>query len=145
MENKWKEAKIYKIVCNVSGEEYYGSTIKVLEERLRLHTIDKHCVSRYIIERGDYNIELIKHYPCNNLKELEEEESKYIRKNKCINVVIPNRTKKEWYEDNKEKINKQKREYNKIKIKCECGKIVRRDSIHKHRKSQKHLKFISTI
>ena len=34
---RYEEGKIYKVVCNITGEEYYGSTIKTLKERLRLH------------------------------------------------------------------------------------------------------------
>lgn len=112
MENKYQEGKIYKIVCNITGEIYYGSTIKTLEERLRLHKQNKNCVSRNIINRGDYKIELIKDYPCDSKYELVEEESKYIRENKCINFIIPHRTQKQYIEDNKEKIAQQMKEYN---------------------------------
>tara|TARA_R110002020_G_scaffold402401_1_gene612577 strand:- start:176 stop:487 length:312 start_codon:yes stop_codon:yes gene_type:complete len=94
MENKYQQGKIYKIVCNITNEIYYGSTKKTLKERLRLHILCRNCMSINIIDRGDYKIELIKDYPCNSKKELEEEESKYIRENECINIIIPNRTKK---------------------------------------------------
>ena len=104
MEKNYNQGKIYKIVCNITNEIYIGSTILELKERLRLHKTGKDCVCRNIINRGDYKIELIKDYPCNNRRELLEEESKYIRENKCINIQIPNRTDKEWREDNKEKL-----------------------------------------
>tara|TARA_R110001599_G_scaffold327406_1_gene540340 strand:- start:9 stop:536 length:528 start_codon:yes stop_codon:yes gene_type:complete len=164
--NKYQEGKIYKIVCNITNEIYYGSTIQTLEKRLISHKTRKSCVSRNIINRDNYKIELIKDYPCNNLKELEEEESNYIRNNICINKQIPNRTDKEWREDNKEKLkqdkknwyknnyqekkdtyNKNQREYyeknkeeiNK-KITCECGAIVNRRGLLEHKKSMKHLR-----
>jgi len=148
--NKYQEGKIYKIVCNITGEVYYGSTIDTLQERLRKHTTNYFSVSRYIIERGDYKIELIKNYPCNSKKELEEEESKYIRNNKCINVVIPNRTKKEWIKDNKEKVKQYKQKYKeknreqtnkklKEKVECECGSIIRKNDISAHRRTNKHI------
>ena len=153
MENKYQEGKIYKIVCNITGEVYIGSTIDTLQERLRKHTTNDFSVSRYIIERGDYKIEHIKDYPCNSKKELEEEESKYIRNNKCINVVIPNRTKKEWTEDNKEKVKQYKQKYKeknreqtnkkqKEKITCECGSIIRKNDISTHRRTKKHIKLL---
>jgi len=41
-------------------------------------------------------IVLIKYVCCETKKELEAEESMYIRNNKCINTVIPNRTRKEY-------------------------------------------------
>ena len=92
---RYQEGKIYKIVCNITGEVYIGSTIeKYLCDRLGTHKGHKDCVSRNIINRGDYKIELIKDYPCNSKKELEEEEGKYIRNNTCINIKIPHRTKK---------------------------------------------------
>lgn len=183
MENKYQEGKIYKIVCNITGEIYIGSTTRTLEDRLKGHKTDKDCVSRHIIERGNYQINLIKDYPCNNLWELEEEEAKYIRNNKCINHKIPHRTKKQWNEENKEhrkkygkkyrennkefikelsikyreenkeKLNIKKKEYyennkknilekSNEKITCECGCIVRRGGMTKHRKTNKHIKLM---
>tara|TARA_R110000796_G_scaffold242060_1_gene363985 strand:+ start:373 stop:927 length:555 start_codon:yes stop_codon:yes gene_type:complete len=180
--NKYQEGKIYKIVCNITNETYYGSTIKTLEERLRLHKYDKHCMSREIINGGNYEIILIKNYPCKSQYELEEEEGKYIRDNECINKKIPHRTNKEYYEDNKNKINKQVkkwgennkekvneykkkyRENNKEKIKewrdnnkeeinkkqkekitCECGSIINRNHLARHKKTIKHIKLAECI
>ena len=182
---RYKQAKIYKIVCNITGEIYYGSTIQTLQERLMGHKkTRKSCISRNIIDRGDYKIELIKDYPCNSKKELELEETKYIREINCINKNLPCRTPKEYYEDNKKEIleklknyyedNKDKKdkkieyqieyyeknkekilEYHKEyyeenkkeinkkaseKIECECGAIVRKSDIARHKKTLKHIK-----
>lgn len=154
MENKYKNGKIYKIVCNIKSETYYGSTIQTLRKRLIQHKTNKKikCVSRNIIDRGDYKMELIKDYPCNSRYELEEEEKKYIIENECINVKIPHRTQKEYKEDNKDKIkqywNDVKEEYNNKKaekITCECGAVIRRDSLTKHIKSFKHEKLTQCI
>tara|TARA_R110002020_G_scaffold269438_1_gene484768 strand:+ start:27 stop:548 length:522 start_codon:yes stop_codon:yes gene_type:complete len=173
MENKYNQGKIYKLVCNITNEIYYGSTIETLKERLRKHNCFKDCVSRNILERGDYEMILIKDYPCNSKWELEEEEGKYIRENKCINIVIPHRTMKEWYEDNKENQNQRMKKwrednseylkeyeknrpnkkeryekkniYNAEKITCECGCIIRRDSLAKHRRNKKHIDLINKI
>ena len=153
MENKYQQGKIYKIVCNITNEIYYGSTKETLKERLRLHILCRNCMSINIIDRGDYKIELIKDYPCNSKKELEEEESKYIRENECINIIIPNRTKKEWTKENRKKINNQVKERYKIfqqeilekakeRITCECGSILRKADIARHRRSKKHIKFL---
>jgi hypothetical protein len=166
--NKYQRGKIYKIVCNITGEVYYGSTIdERLNDRLSLHKKDKTCISRNIINGGDYKMELIKNYPCNSKYELQEEERKYILENECINIKIPNRTQKEWYEDNKDRIleklkqdrinnpekfkeqyenNKEKRlEKKKQKIKCECGALVRIDNLARHKKSMKHIKLTECI
>ena len=119
MEKNYNQGKIYKIVCNITNEIYIGSTIQDLNNRLASHKIRKSCMSKQIIERGDYEIILIKNYPCNSKYELEEEEAKYIRENECINKTIPHRTRKEWREENKEKIIEYKKEYyedNKEKI-----------------------------
>ena len=49
MENKYQEGKIYKIVCNITGEVYIESTIDKLKERLRKHTNNDINVSKYKI------------------------------------------------------------------------------------------------
>lgn len=175
-DNKYIRGKLYKIVCNITGETYYGSTIKTLNDRLTLHKNDKGCLSRNIISRGDYEIIPIKDYPCNSKYELEEEEAKYIRNNNCINRNIPHRTQKEYIEDNKEEIKKkrdikkeekktydnnyyknkkktklkQNSEYRKNnrelinkkqneKITCECGSVVSRVNLKRHKKSLNHI------
>ena len=120
--NNYQNGKIYKIVCNVTNEIYIGSTIQTLNKRLKNHKYSKNCKSINIINRGDYEIILIKDYPCDSKWELEEEEGKYIRENDCINRKIPHRTNEEWkehqkeyhkeyYENNKEKNKEKKKEY----------------------------------
>ena len=53
-------------------------------------------------------------FPCNNKKELEVRERHHIELLKPkLNKQLPTRTKKELYEDNKEKILEQKKQYNK--------------------------------
>ena len=136
---RYVNGKIYKIVCNITNEVYYGSTIKTLNGRLSSHTRRKTCICRNIINRGNYKIELIKDYPCNSKYELEEEEGKYIRENECINIVIPHRTDKEYYVDNKEKIKEQNKEYredNKEKLK-EKNKEYYEKNINKKKKKAK--------
>ena len=161
MENKYQEGKIYKIVCNITGEVYIGSTIKTLAQRKADHkSTTNPCMSRNIINRGDYKMILIKNYPCNSKKKLEEEESKYIRENECINKYIPNRTQEEWREDNKEKLKKYQQEYRKKeyetkkeeilkkqqeKVECECGSIVNRNHLARHKKTMKHIKLTECI
>ena len=49
-----------------------------------------------------------------------------------------NARKKEYYEENKDLI----RERNKIKIVCECGSIVRKNCLSRHRKTKKHRELI---
>ena len=120
----YQKAKIYKLY-SVSNEElvYYGSTTQRLSQRLGEHNKNfknnLKVKSNLVIEAGDYKIELIENYPCNNKQELLKKESEYIRNNVCVNKSIPDRTLKEWIEDNKEKLAEKRKEYyenNKEKI-----------------------------
>ena len=57
---------------------------------------------------------LIKYFPCHSKLELESEERKQIELlGATLNKHIPTRTKKEWYQDNKEQILEEKKEINK--------------------------------
>ena len=58
-----KMGKIYKITCNITGECYFGSTIKAPCERLGLHKGKyNHTSSKQIIERDDYNYEVLERF-----------------------------------------------------------------------------------
>lgn len=83
--------KVYKIVCNVSGEIYIGSTTQpTLAMRLATHKQQTNtCKSKQIIARGDYSIILIENFPCNNRDELHSRERHYIDTNCCINKKKP--------------------------------------------------------
>ena len=68
----YQKGKIYRIVCNITGEQYIGSTCVGLSQRLAKHNSDFNgwkkgsgkIVSSYpILERGDYQIVLIEAYP----------------------------------------------------------------------------------
>ena len=160
----YQKAKIYKLY-SVSNEElvYYGSTTETLSARLAKHVYDynnnkiKSCNSKLIFDAGDYKIELIENYCCVNKQQLNKKEAEYIRNNKCVNKNIPCRTKKEYYENNKEhiadynknyyeknkeKIDEKNKEWNEKKITCECGCIVRKDSLVRHKRTKKHLELI---
>jgi hypothetical protein len=99
------EGKIYKIICNITKEQYYGSTKKkYLSMRLAGHRRDAtdfdkgigaKTSSYDIIKRGDYYIDLVELFPCNSRNELETRERYYIENNTCVNKKIPTRTRKE--------------------------------------------------
>ena len=121
---------------------------------------------------------------CDTKEELHARERYYIENTYCVNLMIPGRTKKEYYEKNKEKLKQQIKEYQedkkeiyaqynkkytkenretilkkkkkyheenkkeisdkrKVKITCECGSVVRKAEISRHKKSKKHQDFIS--
>jgi len=113
--NKYQNGKIYKIVCNITGDVYVGSTIKTLEKRLIHHKSDakmkQNICSYIIIDRGDYKIELIEDYPCNNSKELRKREGYYQKEIDCINKRIAGRNGKGWREDNKEHLKIKRKQY----------------------------------
>ena len=114
-----------------------------------------------IIKNNNYNVEIVEEVECETKYELLKRERYYIENFDCINKKIPNRTYKEWLEKHKDyqkeynKKNKEQRKekskiyyknnYEKIKdyktekITCECGDIVNRANLSKHKKSKKHL------
>ena len=151
-------SKIYKLTHPDTDEIYIGSTCqKYLSSRLQQHKRDfkrykkgkdTFVTSFKILELGvdEVQIELIECYPCSCKEELHKKEGEYIKKNKCVNRCVAGRTKKEYREDNREKkkeYGKQWREKNKEKITkqvtCDCGAIVRRDNLSRHKKSKNHL------
>ena len=122
--------KIYKME-SPSGLLYVGSTCEpTLARRLaghKKHFYDwKNGIARFVTsyklfeeDEENVNIILIENYPCNSKDELTAREAYWIKSTNCVNKVIPKRTPKEYYEDNKEKMihnSKQYRENNKEKI-----------------------------
>jgi len=115
---------IYKIISESNPElVYYGSTIRKIERRFKGHKDDykywlkykkNYTTSFEIIKLGDSKIELIENYPCDSKKELERREGYFHRNFECVNNRIAGRTDTEYYLDNKEKINKYSKKYNKI-------------------------------
>lgn len=103
MNNKYQRGKIYKLVSSQTDKIYIGSTIKKLKQRKAHH---KFCPvsSRKITCFDDFDIVLIKNYPCNSRKELEREEGCLIKQNLdiCVNQQIAGRTDKEWRDENKD-------------------------------------------
>ena len=154
--NKYQTGKIYKLIDNINGNEYYGSTIQTLQNRKSEHVkkykqyLNKkyHYVSSFeIIKNNNYEIYLVENFPCNSKKELETREGYYIRNNKCVNKAIPCRTDKEYNIDNKEKIKDKSKQYyndNKEKIK-EYNKQYNIDNKEKIRiKKKQYRNFINS-
>ncbi len=146
--NKYQRGKIYKIVCNITGLIYVGSTTeKHLSHRLGKHKayyknwLDGKCTmttSYKILENNDYNIILLELVPCNSKDELQKRERYYIETLNCVNKYIPGRTSKQRYEDNKERISEKYKE----KYTCECGSCFRKADKSRHEKTIKHKLYI---
>ena len=101
----YSNGKIYKIVCNITGLIYIGSTCKKLCQRISQHRTaykrylkdNKHYITSFkIIEGGNYEIILIETFPCENKEELHKRERYFIDTLECANKVIPTRTEKEY-------------------------------------------------
>jgi hypothetical protein len=165
--SKYENGKIYVIKSKQTDDVYIGSTIRTLKIRLSKHKNDykrymrgktNYISSFEILKYADCYIELICKYPTNSKKELEIKEGLIIKNTpNCCNERIAGRTPKEYYNDNKETIDK----YNKkwrldndekvlshkkkyadkmaVKITCECGIIVRKCEYNRHQKSKLHL------
>jgi predicted GIY-YIG superfamily endonuclease len=115
----YQNGKIYRIVCNVTGKQYIGSTISPLNTRLSQHKKAINCTSSQVLENGDYNIVLIEDYPCERKEQLLARERFYIENMNCVNKKYPLRTQHEWYEDNKERLIEKQKLWNKNnKEKC---------------------------
>ena len=170
----YENGKIYKLVNDEMGLTYYGSTCKkYLSSRLSGHIydakkIDKYVSSKQLFEKGSVKIYLVELFPCGSKDELHARERYYIENNECVNHNIPCRTKKEWEEDNKEKLAEKGKQYHQnnkekintrtktyyeankatvdakrtIKIDCPCGISYQHCKKARHLKTLKHLSFL---
>ena len=153
---------IYKIYCKDTNinDCYIGST-KNLNNRKRAHKYryNNQCnfkLYNFIRNNGGYNnfeYKILEEIYIGKLKQYERE---YIEKLKpTLNKYVPDRTQKESviaYRNSEKGIQKEKEyvEYYKHirenrakqKIECECGCIVRKDSLLRHNKSKKHIDFV---
>lgn len=132
----YSNGKIYKIepICeHEEGEIYIGSTTKkYLSQRMDTHRNNYKSYKdgkrpskvysfilfdKYGIEQCD--IILLETVNANTKDELYAREKYYITTMKCVNKNIPLRTKKEWTEDNIDKVKQHKNQWyedNKIEI-----------------------------
>jgi len=128
----YSKTKIYKIQSHLGDKIYVGSTAKnYLSQRLQQHKNDYkrfkngtyHNVTSFILfdEYGPENCEiiLIEMCPCISKDEKNKKESHYIRELPCVNKVLPDRTFREYLQENKQKISDHMKDYyikNKEKI-----------------------------
>ena len=175
----FENGKIYKITNDFNDSIYIGSTCDTLDKRMIRHKMDyqKHpnrLLYKLMNEIGfsRFRIELLENFSCLDKYELLQKEASYIRQyenTNLLNMEIPNRLYKEWYNDNKEHIKDLKREYyeknkdlvleksklyretnsEKIKLRksekctCECGSFIVKDALARHKRTQKHIDFIN--
>ena len=91
----YSKGKIYKIVCNETGEIYIGSCIMDLDKRLWNHKSQRDCSATQILDRNNYEILLIENYPCKTNEELRWRERYWFDNINCINKRRPIVTEEE--------------------------------------------------
>jgi len=139
----YKKGKIYKLVSGQTNLVYYGSTCQPLCNRKASHVRSykwyqkskkQYRTSYDIIKYDDCDIILVEDYPCENKQQLHARERYYIENNDCVNICIPTRTAKEYYEGHKKQIAEYKANYrvknlDKIKTKAKMYRINNREKI----------------
>jgi len=108
-----QNCKIYKITSlNNPDMVYYGHTCQTLARRFATHKSNYNTsTSKLIIELGNAVILLVENFPCETEDQARAREAEYILNNECVNKNIPGRTEKQYYQDNKEKLNEQQKKY----------------------------------
>jgi hypothetical protein len=166
----------YKLVCNDLSVKYvYVGHTTHFTNRKRSHK--KSCINendkcynfkvyKIIRENGgweNFTMVEIEKYPCNDINEATKRERYWYEElNANMNSARPNRTPKEYKEENKETIKEYKKEWrkknkenyyeknkekilkkNREQITCECSCIIRKDGLAEHIKTKKHQKFMN--
>lgn len=159
--NKYQNAKIYKIVSNVSDDVYYGSTCSPLSQRLSEHRSNykrflngkfRYVTSYKILESDNYDIVLVENYPCNNREELHSRERYFIDSFNCVNKNIPTQTQQEWAIKHRESHRKSSKVYYETnkhiiteKHDCVCGSEYTTHHKARHLKTKRHLNYIASL
>ena len=150
LRNKLDNGKIYKIVDNTNDNVYIGSTCKTLKYRLSKHECDykrflkgifNNVTSFDILKNNDYKIELLENCNIKTKDELLVRERYFIENNECLNKCIPGRTVKQYYNDNKDKINIKKKE----RFDCQCGGQYTYNNKSRHLKYDIHLNYLESL
>ena len=121
--NKYQNGKIYKVVDVGYKKCYIGSTCESLSQRMARHRQKyttylkgniEHTRSFYLFDEfgvENCKIEWVEDYPCNNKQELLKREGYYIQNTECVNKKVAGRSRKQYYEDNKEHCLQKQKDY----------------------------------
>ena len=125
--SNFTDAKIYRIWSPSRPDLgcYIGSTSKTLRRRLDGHralyraylsTNKGYCSSFDILESGDFAIELVQAYPCENREQLNLREGYWILNTPgCVNRNIAGRSSAEsravWYAANRDQVRESRKAY----------------------------------
>jgi hypothetical protein len=120
----YNNGKIYKIESHLGDKVYIGSTTKeYLSQRMTAHRKSylawkqgKRDLTTSFLLFDEYGIEncsiiLLELCSCESKDLLHAREAHYIRTIQCVNKMIPQRTKKEYKMDNKDKIKESGKSY----------------------------------
>ena len=116
----YTNGKIYALRSFQTDKIYIGSTTQPLSTRLFKHRNHykrwqqekfPYITSFEILKFDDCYIELIAECPCENKEQLNKKEGETIREMDCVNKNIAGRTYSEYYQDNREHLLEQKRQY----------------------------------
>ena len=141
----YSKGKIYKLVSNYTDDIYIGSTCNTLSRRKSGHKchymryIDGKCnyISSFkLYEKGDVDIVLLESCSVNNKDELYRRERYFIENYNCINKYIPGRTKKQYYQANKDKVKKYQNQYKKKWCEDNKDKVKKYHQINKDKINQ---------
>jgi len=77
----YEKCLIYSIECLTTNEVYIGSTTLKINKRIDAHKSSlNRCVSKGIIERGNYKVNILEEVSCDSKKELLMKEREYFEK-----------------------------------------------------------------
>jgi len=162
----YSKTVIYKIVCNDLSikDLYVGSTTDFRNRKNHHKTACNNPQSKdynmkvyeFIRNNGNWEnwtmVEIEK-YPCNDGNEARSRERYFVEKLKAsLNGNLPQRSKSEYYEDNKSKILQQRKltyenkgveikQKKAIPEKCGCGSVYRSGERARHIRSNKHQRY----
>jgi len=94
----YSKGKIYKIVNTENDKVYIGSTIMTLAQRIAQHRYDAKTNRSKLYKAmrwhgvENFKIKLIKDYPCESKKQLEDQEFKIIKKYIRMEIKLYNMT-----------------------------------------------------
>ena len=154
--DKRHKLKVYQFICENGGWDNWKM---ILVEKYPCNDVDEaKARERYWIK--ELQVTLNSYEPCRTKKEryqdnkeqLLEQKKEYYKNNK---QQIAEKHK-EWYENNKEKIAEKSKEWReknkekiaekrKEKITCECGCLLRKDTLNRHRKLRQHQAYLKKI
>jgi hypothetical protein len=132
MAPNYANTNLYELRTLTEGYEnliYRGKTTRDISKRLYEHLHDyenylrgtrDYCSSFEIVMHGNVKIELVRVANCRNKKHSNRVEGKFIREVKCVNIMMPGRSKAEGakidYQKNKQRYQEQnKKRYQKNK------------------------------